>query len=159
MGFVKDNFFGGASKKAAEAQQKGLEKGQEFVRTGTKEARADLFRLFPQAQQAGQQGFQGAIDVFGQTLPQQAQAFQGGNIAAQQALLAGQPQFQSAILGGPVDLSGLQPFRSQPVDFSFAQQQLPQLQSLAPQAPATQQPSINDFLGGRSGLFNALRRF
>ena len=119
MGFVKDTFFGGASKKAAQAAQAGLESGQEFIRTGTEEARQDLFRLFPQAQQSAQQGFQGGLDVFGQALPQQAQAFQSGNIAAQQALLAGQPQFQNAILGLPTQQ--FQPQQAAAPDLSFLQ--------------------------------------
>jgi hypothetical protein len=134
MGFVKDNFFGGAEKKAAKAQQKGLERGQEFVREGVEEARQDLFRLFPQAQQSTQQGFQGGLNVLGQALPQQAQAFQGGNVAAQQALISGLPQIQNAILGGQVDLSGITPFQGQLPSFNFAQQQLPFAQGV-PQTP------------------------
>lgn len=142
---AKDTFFGGAEKKAGEAIEKSGEKSQEFIRQAKEEAEAKTEQLFAGARQSGLGGFQSALDVFGQTLPQQAQAFQGGNVGAQQALIAGLPQFQNAILGGQVDLSAFQPFQSQPIDFGFAQQQLPQLQNLSaqqpqfPQAPQVQQ--------------------
>ena len=93
-----------------------------------------------QAGQAAQQGFQGALNVFGQALPQQAQAFQGGNVAAQQQLLAGLPQIQNAILGGNVDLSGLQPFQAQQPTFDFAQQQIPQFGGQGVQFGTATQP-------------------
>ena len=130
---LRDKISGESEKEAGEAKKQAALDAAGIIRQGTQEARDDIFRLFPQAQQAQQQGFQGALDVFNQTLPQQANAFQGGNVAAQQQLLAGQPQFMNAILGNQVDLSGLQPFQSQPIDFSFANQQLPQIQSVQPQ--------------------------
>jgi hypothetical protein len=126
MSFITDTFFGGAEKKAAKAQEEGLERSQEFVQAGTEQARQDLFKLFPAAQQNVQQGFQGALDVFGQALPAQAQTFQAGNVAAQQQLLSGLPQFQNAILGGNIDFSQLQPTQLQRPDLGFFQQQLPQ---------------------------------
>lgn len=148
MSVIKDTFFGGAEKKAAKAQTKSLEEAQRLIRQGVAEAKKDITPLFAGARQSGQQGFQGALDVFGQTLPQQAQAFQGGNVAAQQALLAGFPQFQNAILGGQVDLSGLQPFQPQLPDFSFSQQQLPQLQNLPGQQS---QQGLTNTLSGSAG--------
>ena len=125
MSVIKDTFFGGAEKKAAKSQQKGIERGIEATREAVNRARGDLGRLFPAAQQNLQQGFQGALDIFGQTIPQQAQAFTGGNVAAQQALLAGLSQQQNAILGGQLQPLNIQPFALQP-DFGFAQQQLPE---------------------------------
>lgn len=113
-----------SSRRAAAAQTRGQDKASQQVTGGVKRAEDAINRLFPQAQQSAQQGFQGAIDVFGQTLPQQANLFQSGNVAAQQALLSGQPQFMNAILGRQVDLSGIQPFQAQPIDFSFANQQI-----------------------------------
>lgn len=151
MSFVKDTFFGGAEKKAAKAQTKALEQAQTFTREGVAQARGDIMNLFPQAQQNIQQGFQGALDVFGQSLPQQTAAFTGGNVAAQQALLAGLPQQQAAILGGQTALQPLnvQPFQFQP-DLSFAQQQLPSFAPQEEEQAAPQQPAIDigQFLGG-----------
>lgn len=125
MSIIKDTFFGGAEKKAAKAQQKGIEKGIEATERAAKQARQDLFNIFPQSRQDIQQGFQGALDVFGQSLPAQTQAFQQGNVGAQQTLLAGLPQIQNALLGGAIDFSQLQPQRLD-IDTSFFQQQLPQ---------------------------------
>lgn len=148
MSIIKDTFFGGAEKKAAKAIEKNLEKSQAFTREGVAQARGEIQELFPQAQQDLQQGFQGALDVFAQTIPQQTAAFTGGNVAAQQALLAGLPQQQAAILGGQAALQPLniQPFQFQP-DLSFAQQTLPQIKQAQEQealaAIAAQQEADN----------------
>ncbi|MCP4323351.1 MAG: hypothetical protein GY787_16185 [Alteromonadales bacterium] len=171
VGGVKDVFFGGAEKDAAKAQQKGIERGIEATERATAQAREDLFKLFPAAQQNAQQGFQGALDVFGQSLPAQTGLFQGGNVAAQQQILAGLPQFQNAILGGQVDFSQMQPTQLQMPDLSFLQQQLPQ--TVDPFAPTQQQftgpvntgnPLAGNIggigagqFGGISGLFGGSR--
>jgi len=126
MSFIKDTFFGGAEKKAAQAQQKGIERGIETTEAATEQARQDLFKLFPAAQQNAQLGFQGALDIFGQSLPAQTDAFQQGNVGAQQQLLAGLPQQQNALFGNQVDFSQLQPVQVQTPDLGFFQQQLPQ---------------------------------
>ena len=78
IGGVKDVFFGGAEEDAAKAQQKGIERGIEATERAVEQARGDLFNLFPAAQQNAQQGFQGALDVFGQSVPTQTGLFQGG---------------------------------------------------------------------------------
>ena len=124
MSIIKDTFFGGAEKKAAKAQQKGIESGIRATEQATTRARKDLGELFPQARQDVQRGFQGALDVFGQSLPAQTQAFQQGNVGAQQTLINALPQIQNAILGGQVDLSSFQPQKVD-VDTSFFQQDLP----------------------------------
>lgn len=160
MTIIKDVFFGGAEKKAAQAQQKGIEAGIDATQQATAQARSDLFKLFPAAQQNIQQGFQGALDVFGQSIPAQTQAFQQGNVGAQQQLLAGLPQIQNALLGGAIDYSQLQPVNVQ-ADLGFAQQQLPQFvdpfnptpdqvaASMGPQqvSPLSGLPNLDNFLG------------
>jgi hypothetical protein len=125
---IVDTFFGGAEKKAGKAVANAARDAQKIIRENTAQARSDISTLFPSAAENVTQGFQGALDVFGQALPAQTQAFQQGNIAAQQQLLAGLPQFQNAILGGQVDYSQLQPTQLQTPDLSFFQQQLPQFQ-------------------------------
>ena len=80
-------------------------------------------------------GFQGAMDLFGQTIPQQAQTLQQGNIGAQEQLLQGLGLSQNALLGGQVDLNRLQPTQIS-TDLGFAQQQLPNYSD--PYAPVTQ---------------------
>ena len=98
-----------ASSKAADKAASSAERGQDILKASRDRARQDVLRLFPQAQEAQARGFQQAQDFLaGQVIPQQAEAFQAGNTQAQQTLLAGLPQVQQAILGGNVDLSGLQ---------------------------------------------------
>lgn len=140
---IKDVFFGGAEKKAAKKQASALKTSQSLVREGTESAKSDVLGLFPEAQRSRQLGFQGALDVFGKTIPQQLGAFQGGNVAAQQQIAAGLPQIQAAILGQPVDFSAFQP-QALGFDAGFAQQQLPQFTAAA-QAP---DPTITSGAGG-----------
>lgn len=133
MSIIKDAFFGGAEKEAAGVSAQSSREAQEFIRQGVNQARGDIFNLFPAAEQNLQQGFQGALGVFGQSVPAQIQAQQQGIGGAQQALLAGLPQFQNAILGNQVDFGALQPQQFQQPDLSFLQQQLPDFTSI-PQA-------------------------
>lgn len=159
MSIIKDTFFGGAEKKAAKAQQKGREKGIAATQAATRKAEGQLMDIFPAAQQNLQQGFQGALDVFGQSLPAQTQAFQQGNVGAQQQLLAGLPQIQNALFGNQVEFSQLQPTQIQP-DLGFAQQQLPDfVNPFAPNpANTTVTPAPNNtrqLLGsGNADFFN-----
>jgi hypothetical protein len=138
-----------AGSKAAKATGKAADTAAAETRRSADEAREDLFKLFPAAQQNAQQGFQGALDVFGQVVPAQQQAFQGGNLAAQQQILAGLPQIQNAILGNQVDFSQLQPFQSPQQDLSFLQQQLPQF--IDPFAPQPSEMTVNP-IGGSSNI-------
>ena len=130
-----------ASKRAVKAQEKGNTQASAQLEKATAAARNDLFKLYPAAQQNMQQGYQGALDVFKNTLPQQASTFQAGNVAAQNQLLAGMPQFQNAILGAPVDYSQFQATQLQQPNFDFANQQL---QYVDPYAPAPAGPPLTN---------------
>lgn len=130
-----------STKSAVRAQEQAGDKASSQLKDATNQARGDLSKLFPAAQQNSQQGYQGALDVFKQALPQQANTFQSGNVAAQNQLLAGLPQFQNAILGAPVDYSQFQATQLQQPSFDFANQQL---QFTDPYAkPAQQQFEAN----------------
>ena len=149
--FIEKTFFGGAERDAAKVSQRGIERGQDFIRQGTQEARTDIKNIFPLAQQALQGGFQGAANIFGQAIPQQADVFQQGNVAAQQQIAQGLPQFQNAILGRPVDFGQFKPVTLQQPDFSFLQNQ--QFQTQNPFAPQPQAigPQPQNALGGFGG--------
>ena len=126
MGFVKDTFFGGAEKKAGQAEARALEEGREILQENVKEAQRVSGELIPRGQEAQRLGSQAALDVFSRGLPQQLGAFQQGGLQAQQTTAAALPQIQNAILGQPVDFSGFQP---QQVDIDpnlFSNLQLPQ---------------------------------
>ena len=88
-------------------------------------------------------GFQGALDIFGQSVPEQARLFGAGNVGAQEQLIAGLPQIQRALLGQQVDFSQFQPTTLTP-NLAFTQQTLPQsptiAELLAPPAPAPVTP-------------------
>jgi hypothetical protein len=81
-----------------------------------------------EGQQALSQGFGGAYNLLSGAIPQQAQAFQQGNMAAQNYLIGGMPAFQNAIMGGPMNYG--QSYQPQPF-----QMQIPQMntQQFAPQ--------------------------
>lgn len=128
MSSVVKTIFGGTDDSAQKAQIDANKSTAELIAKQAKEAEQAIIPLFSQAQEQRNLGFQGAADVLGQGAPAQISAFQQGNVGAQQALLSGLPQIQNAILGQPVDLSGLQP-QTISADVGFLQQQLPQFQS------------------------------
>lgn len=94
-----------SAKESVKSQERQREESQQFIKDQVEQARGDLFRLFPQAQESRRLGAQAGLDLFGEVIPQQLQAFQGGNVAAQEALIQGLPQFQNAILGQPTNLN------------------------------------------------------
>jgi len=156
MSIITDTFFGGSEKKAAKAQQKGIEKGIQATQKATAQARQDVGELFPQARQDLLGGFQGAADVFSQFVPQQSDVFQQGNIGAQQAVLAGLPQGINAILGGNIDLSGLQPSQQIQPNFDFLNQQIADPAPAAPIMGPEQNLGLNpETFGGLQRLFGS----
>lgn len=136
---VVNAFTGESEKKAGKQAAKEIGRGREAVSELAERSRGTLFDLFGTAQESRRAGLQGALDVFSETVPLRAQVAQGGNVAAQQALLAGLPEIQAAILGNRApDLSALQP-TTLPFELNFTNMQLP---SVAPiQQPGQQQPT------------------
>jgi hypothetical protein len=130
MSKIRDTFFGGAEKKAGKAEKQALEAAQEFIAKQTDIARTESTRLFGGAQEAQRGGFQAALDIFGQSVPEQARLFGAGNVAAQQQQITGLPQIQAALLGQPVDFNVFQPTQLTP-DLGFTQAQLPQTTPIA----------------------------
>jgi len=121
----------GASKnadKGVKAQKKQNEANEKFIREQAINSRNDALPLYDAAQQNRGIGAQASLDVFGQSIPEQGRLLQEGNVMAQGALLAGLPQQNNALLGMPIDYSGLQPQQVNP-DYSWAQQQVPQFQN------------------------------
>jgi hypothetical protein len=99
-------------KSAQEANATALkqrEASQAFIEKQVNQARGDIFKLFPVAQQARQQGIQSGFNLYKAALPTQTQYFQQGNIEAQKQQLAGLGQIQNAILGRPINQNALRP--------------------------------------------------
>ena len=122
MGWLSD-LFSGNDKTAINMMKQRWGVTDEYIKQMQALARGDALNLSPGMQESRRLGTQAALDVFGQTMPQQMSAFQQGNMAA-----------QNAILGLPVAPQG-QPFQIG-YDPSYMQQQLPQM------------PSPADLLGG-----------
>lgn len=142
-----------ASRRAARSQEQGQTAALESVERGTQEARESAIPLFQSAQDNALQGFDAALALQGRTTPEQIRAFQQGNQNAQNTLLAGAPQFQNAILGGNVDLSGLQQQQIQGPSADFFQQQLPEFTSINQALnPEPQQPTTGFPGGGFGGI-------
>ena len=133
--------FGGTDDSSQKAQISQNQQVLALQEKLAKQARGDVTGIFPGVRQSAQEGFQGALDLMGQTVPQQAALFQGGNVAAQNTLLAGLPQQNNAILGNPIDLSGLQPTQLA-YNTDFTQQQRPERAAM----PGAAGPAINPVL-------------
>lgn len=127
------------NKKASEASERESRKARQATEAASGQARADVMSLFPSAQFSAQQGYQNALDMFKRSLPAQTQAFQQGNVGAQQAILAGLPQIQNAILGQQVDYSAFQP---RAVDFDV-RSILSGIPNLSAQKAAQITPTLN----------------
>lgn len=139
--------FGGvddSSQKAQIAQNRQVLALQEKL---AQQARGDVTGIFPGVRQSAQEGFQGALDLMGQTIPQQAALFQGGNVAAQNTLLAGLPQQNNAIMGNPIDLSGLQPTQLY-YNTDYTQQRLPERAAMPASTGQDVNASLAQLLAG-----------
>ena len=152
MGFF-DKLLGGTDKSSLKKQMAANEASTGYIKEQAGLAREDLMNFAPGAEANRNMGYQGALDIYGQTIPQQFSAFQQGNVGAQNTLLAGMPQMQNAILGMPVDYSQFQP---QSIDYNtdWAQQQLPQYSTIndampPPQQQAPQQNPLAGYFDGR----------
>jgi len=134
------------------AANKQTDDAQRAIQEATAQARTDVNRIFPQAQEARLQGFQGAQDIFASTVPQQFQQFQQGNLQAQGTAGAAPQQIQNALLGLPVDFGFLQPQQAQTPDFSFLNQPLQPEQPEQPLQQPLEPIPQNPF--DRFGRFN-----
>lgn len=119
-----------AQKDASEAHKQASDEARFAADIAKSQAKGDLNRLYRQAQESSTMGAQGAIDVLGQSVPQQIRSFQQGNIGAQQALLSGLPQIHNAILGGNINYGAFQPFSIQGLDTGFLTQEVPGLKEM-----------------------------
>lgn len=106
MGFFSD-LFGSTDESAQGAQIASNRASLELTERLADRARSDVISLFGPAQEARQQGFGAALDIFGESIPAQIGAIQTGTQNARATNLAGLEQIQNAILGRDVDFSQL----------------------------------------------------
>lgn len=107
MSSIVDTLFGGTDKSAQKAQKTANAEAAAFAKEMAAQARGDVMQYVPKGNMAARQGFQSAFDLTTKTAPRVMDATRGGHIRAQEALLAGLPQMQNALMGLPTDLSGL----------------------------------------------------
>lgn len=115
------------AKDAAEAGAEGQAAAARIIAEQADEARRMIFQLVPIGEQNLQTGAQAALNVLGQSIGPQAQMARGGNIAAQQTLIGGMPQFENAIMGRDIDYSQFQPYQG--AELPAIDYQLPEFQS------------------------------
>ena len=113
-----------ANKKAAEEANR-VEQAKTTAMLGYLEpaynkASGYLEPAYGQGMDAQQRAYEQALALQGQTFRPTIDAMQGGNVAAQRAILAGLPMQRAAILGGKIDYSQLQPYQ-QNIDTSAMQ--------------------------------------
>ena len=149
MSSVIKSLFGGTDRSSQQAQMQSNADTLGFIKQQGRQSRGDSIALGQAGFENRNLGNQAALDVLAQTIPQQFDAFSQGNTGAQSTLLAGLPQINNAILGLPVDMSGLQPQRIN-YDTGFANQQLPNFVNPDLQAQQPQQPyfDISQLLAG-----------
>jgi hypothetical protein len=98
---------------------------------------------YGQGMDAQQRAYEQSLALQGQTFRPTIDAMQGGNLAAQRAILAGLPMQRAAILGGKIDYSQLQPYQ-QNIDTSAIEglfnPQAMQFRSQAPMQAPMQAP-------------------
>ena len=141
---ITDTLFGGTDDSSQKKQIKANERTQEFIEEQSAQARGDALNLQPLVDQAFRGGYGSATSMLGGGLERSMDLYGRGNYAAQEALLAGMPQYQNAILGLPVNNAALQPVNlnaQQGMDFMYN-----------PQLPDLGTPtSYKDLLGGVVG--------
>ncbi len=145
MSRAVDTIFGSKAKSKQGPTSGDIDKAIAFIRETTDRAREDVFNIFPKAARNRLEGARGAMDIFRQSIPEALNAFQLGNLGAQETNIAGLPQQIRALMGLPTDLSGLQT-KQVPVDTSFiTDAQLPDFNTDV--TPAEEpQPNIQQLL-------------
>lgn len=92
---------------SAKAQEEANKRSQAFIEQQARRARSDVTNLYPIILSALLGGNTGAWDVMQTAYPQQIDVMRKGNLKAQEALLGGLDAQQQAILGQPINYSGL----------------------------------------------------
>ena len=156
MDLIKD-ILGGTDDSAQKYQMRTNQAIKDFAIQQAQIGRNDVARLFPRSDLIRNQMAQQALNVLSGTMPEQLRLRREGNLMAQNSLLAGLPQFENAILGGPVDYSVLRARAPKYDDSLYKHQIRPRL--LAPQGQPEAQPAVDPatieiarLLGGQIGI-------
>lgn len=125
MGGLSDAIFGSEGKSRSGPTKGDIKRAQEFIEKATAQAREDIFAIAPQAMDNRLLGQESAFDLVQQGIPAQLEAFQGGNMQAQQTMQGGLNPQIAAILGQP--LGQLPQAQALPTNIDFlTQAQMPE---------------------------------
>lgn len=86
-------------RKAMEMAQRQREQSMRFIQDQIAKTQGQLFSIYPQIQQSQQMGQQAALQALGGSFLPMMDTYRQGNLQAQQALLAGLPMANAAVLG------------------------------------------------------------
>lgn len=123
------------------------------VQAAADQARRDVNAYIPAAQRDLLSGYSGAADIFSAGLPEQQRLLSGGNMNAQQTVGGGYNQYQSALMGMPVDQSNWQPRQvapSAPIQNPFTPGQFTDISQVTQQQQQQELAGLQtnrDFLG------------
>lgn len=106
-GYVADR----GARRAADVARDSNDAQLQYLAASEQKARDEANRLYPEAEEARNQGYQRSMDFLSGAQQPIMNAMQDGNVGAQNVLAGAAPQMQNAILGGPVDYSFMQPQR------------------------------------------------
>ena len=131
------------NKKTNAANKKAAEEANRFAQSRTTAGLGYLEPAYNKGMDAQQRAYEQSLALQGQTFRPTIDAMQGGNLAAQRAILAGLPMQRAAILGGKIDYSQLQPYQ-QNIDTSAMQGLFnPQAMQFRPQAQQAPQEQMS----------------
>ena len=155
MGFITDTLFGGAEKKAAQAQANATKESMQITKEGVQEAKNALNEISPLALQMLGGSAQQGIDLLGAATQNQANLAQEGNVKAQEQIANSLPMIQAALMGQPLDFSKMQATKLQLPNMGFLNQKVsPSINIPQQQAPVANSPTQFDRVGQNSGYGN-----
>jgi len=99
------------SRRAADTAQKTSDEQLNYMAEQEGKARQDINKFIPAATQSRLAGTQQAMDLLSRSAPMTMDAFQQGNMGAQNILAGSMPQIQNALMGGAVNYDFMQPQR------------------------------------------------
>lgn len=159
MGKVFKGIFGGKDTSQQNLTLEDNRRRQDFIEEATRQARSDVLRVAPGAEQARNAGFQSAIDALTGVSSARIDALQNAGMLGQSALVGGLNLTKDALLGNPTDFSGFQP-RQVRVDSSVLNRQLPQSPGIAQSlsTPNFEERELAQGIQTDADLFNAASR-
>ena len=154
MGIINDVLFGGAEKKAAQAQANATKESMQITKEGVQEAKNALNEISPLALQMLGGSAQQGIDLLGAATQSQANLAQEGNVKAQEQIANSLPMIQAALMGTPLDFSKMQATKLQLPNMGFLNQKVSPNINIPQQQQPMQQPAQTPFnrVGGSQGF-------